>query len=188
LSNNIIYGTTRPGLIELTNTATLFGSNNWLSTSASTNGLDNSIRTASPSFKNAPAQDYTLAAGSACIGAANTIVYGLPGREYYRDENLKRRWRIRAAARDLGAFESTSTGAGIGPYDAFPQPKLDLKKSGSSAILSWPLYAANFKVEESTGIIDSNWIPSSMSRATGAAEFSASLPISTNQKIFRLKF
>ena len=64
-----------------------------------------------------PRYDFTLAAGSACIGAADTTVAGrLPTDEYFENETVTREYRVRASAEDLGAFEHDTTGPGIGPY------------------------------------------------------------------------
>jgi MYXO-CTERM domain-containing protein len=95
------------------------GKNNWLQTGASgTAGLTGSILGTAPGFNGAATQDFTLASGSACIGAANTSVAGLPTDEYYENETVTRMYRVRATAMDLGAFEHTTTGPDIGPYGA----------------------------------------------------------------------
>lgn len=123
-SDNIVSGTTRPFLVENTNAGSVSGVNNWLPSNATPGALTGSVQSAAPGFRNAATQDYTLASGSVCIGAANTSVYGLPGKEYYRNEITNRQWRARAAARDLGAFESTTTNSSVGPYDSAPLPRL----------------------------------------------------------------
>src|SRR6266436_5504640 len=115
VSDNIIYGTKTPLLIEDNSAATVTGVNNWLQTNASAGPLTGSVGSASPGFRNAAFEDYTITNGSVCIVAANTTVFGLPGKEYYRNEITNRQWRIRAAARDIGAFESTSTNSPVGP-------------------------------------------------------------------------
>src|SRR5262249_20807140 len=125
--NNIIYGTKTPSLVEDAVHGSVVGGNNWIQTNATAGPLTNSIQSASPGFRNAAAKDYTLSNGSACIGAATASVYGLPGKEYYQNESNSCEWRIRFAARDVGAFESTSTNAPVGPYDPFPRPNLNIK-------------------------------------------------------------
>jgi len=45
-------------------------------------------------------------------------VSGLPDKEYFQNETVTRQYRIRETSMDIGAFESTTTGPGIGPYDA----------------------------------------------------------------------
>ena len=87
--------------------------------------------------------DFTLAPASACIGAADTNIGGLPTAEYYENEVVTRMYRVRASALDLGAFEHTTTGAGIGPYgsdggitspgDASTGGPLDAEASGDSS-------------------------------------------------------
>ena len=116
LSNNIISGTTRPVLVETSAAATVTGTKNWLATGVAPGQLTDSVQSSAAGFANPGAMDFTLAPGSAAIGAASQEVTGLPDREYYRDEIEARMVRARASARDLGAFESTTTGAGIGPY------------------------------------------------------------------------
>ena len=110
-SDNIIYGTRTPLRIENTSAATVTGSHNWIQTNADGNSLTGSVQTASPGFCNVADGDYRLAQGSSSIGAADTSVLGLPAREYFQNEINNCQSRIRNAARDLGAFESTSTNA-----------------------------------------------------------------------------
>ncbi len=116
LSNNIIFGTNTPTLVEDTSLGTVTGTNNWLVTGATATGLTGSVFGSDPSFKNAAQNDFTLASGSQAIGAALNTVSGLPVSEYYRDESLKCNTRQRASARDIGAFESTTQGTGMGPH------------------------------------------------------------------------
>jgi hypothetical protein len=122
--NNIIYGTKTSTLIEDAVHGTITGANNWLQTNAAPGPLTGSIQTASPGFLNLATKDFTLATASPCIGAATAAVYGLPGKEYYHNELTRCQWRIRNAARDLGAFESTTTNSPAGPYDPQPRPAL----------------------------------------------------------------
>jgi hypothetical protein len=85
-----------------------------------------------PSFKNAAQNDYTLAAGSAAISAALNSVSGLPASEYYRNETVKCLYRSRANANDLGAFESTTQGTGIGPNGTPPNVGGSISTGGMS--------------------------------------------------------
>jgi hypothetical protein len=124
LSNNLIFGTDTPYLDD-TGAGTIAGTNNWIATAANAAKLSGTVTSAMPGFANAAAKDFTLAAGSACIGAASQSVSGLPTEEYYRDETVAREYRVRASAHDIGAFESTTMGAGIGPYGA-PPPMGDM--------------------------------------------------------------
>jgi len=149
ISDNIISGTKTAVLIESTAAATVTGMNNWLQTNASAGPLTASVRSATPGFRNPAGQDYTLTPGSACVRAANATVFGLPGREYFLNEATRCKWRIRAAARDLGAFESSSTSAAIGPYDSPPLPLLVIAKEGSIATVGWPLFAQDFRLYQS---------------------------------------
>ena len=60
--------------------------------------------------------------GGPFINAA-AAVPNTPITEYYRDHVVTRMYRVRNSVKDIGAFESTTTGPGIGPYDT--QPPLD---------------------------------------------------------------
>jgi hypothetical protein len=115
LSNNIVFGTTVPVLVETSSKATVTGSQNWLATGVDQGLLTASVRSASPGFTDPATNDFTLSAGSTAIGAANDSVTGLPNREYYRDETLTRMYRPRSTVHDIGAFESTTTGPGFHP-------------------------------------------------------------------------
>jgi hypothetical protein len=122
LSNNIVAGTTVPVLVETASAATVTGAANWLATSAATGGLAGSIQSVDPGFADPGGGDFTLAPGSAPIGKASQSVSGLPDREYDHDQPQARAYRTRASARDLGAFESTTSGAAVGPYGAPIEP------------------------------------------------------------------
>src|SRR5439155_25219296 len=148
--NNIIYGTKTPSLVEDAVHGTVSGANNWLQTNATPGLLTNLIQTASPAFRNHATEDYTLTAGSPCIGAANASVYGLPGKEYYLNETTNCQWRIRAAVHDVGAFESTTTSSPFGPYDPAPRPFLSMMPSAANAVIYWPLFAQDFQLEQNS--------------------------------------
>jgi MYXO-CTERM domain-containing protein len=120
MSNNVIAGG-KPYLIEDTSKGSVSGTNNWLATGTAPGSLVASVFGASP-FKAAASRDFTLAAGSNAIGAASQAVSGLPDKEYFQNETISRAYRLRATVKDVGAFESTTTGAGIGPYGAPPVP------------------------------------------------------------------
>ncbi len=143
VDDNIVYGTSQPILVEDGAHATVSGSSNWLQTGAAAVGLSGSLFGTAPGFANAAMDDFTLAPASACIGAADTNIGGLPTAEYYENEVVTRMYRVRASALDLGAFEHTTTGAGIGPYgsdggitspgDASTGGPLDAEASGDSS-------------------------------------------------------
>jgi hypothetical protein len=116
VNDNIVSGTSQPLLVEDGAHGTVTGKNNWLQMGAAAAGLTGSVFGAMPGFSNAASDDFTLAAGSHCIGAADTGVGGLPTDEYYQNETNARMYRVRASAMDLGAFEHTTTGVPIGPY------------------------------------------------------------------------
>jgi len=186
LSDDIISGTTRAFLIEDTNTGTVSGLNDWLKTGASTGPLVGCVQSASPGFRNAASQDYTLTNGSVCIGAASAAVLGLPGKEYWLNEVTNREWRIRAAARDIGAFESTSSNNPVGPYDAYPRPALSIAGGSLSVTTAWPLFAQDFQLQQSPALFPAMWssaIPPSITNATSVLD---TLPAGANG-FFRLK-
>jgi hypothetical protein len=189
ISDNVIYGTTVPYYIEDSPAGSASGVNNWMPLNAKPGVLSNSVQSASPGFLNPTAEDYHLAAGSACIGAANAAVYGLPGREYYYNEVTNLMWRPRAAARDIGAFESTSTNSPVGPYDPTPQPALNfnIAPRSTNALLSWPLFAQNFQLTQSPFLIPAAWNPAAVLYSTNASNITATVPITSSSEFFRLQ-
>ncbi len=116
LDNNLVSGTTVATLVEDAQHATVSGSNNWLQTGTPTAGLTASVLGADPGFNSAGADDFVPLASSPCVGAANVAVSGLPVAEYYENETIARMYRVRASAKDIGAFEHDTMGPGIGPY------------------------------------------------------------------------
>jgi hypothetical protein len=116
LDDNLVYGTSVATLIDDTSAASVTGSNNWLQTGTETNGLTGSVFGTNPSFNDTASDDFVPLASSACVGAANDTVAGLPVDEYYENEVVTRMYRVRASAKDIGAFEHDTTGPGIGPY------------------------------------------------------------------------
>ncbi len=115
LDDNLISGTTTATNVEDTAHGTVGGTHNWLPTGASATGLAATVFGADPRFAGAAQNDFTLAAGSPAIGAALAPTTGAPTQEYFRDETTTRMYRPRASDKDIGAFESTTSGAGIGP-------------------------------------------------------------------------
>src|SRR5262249_17422724 len=115
MSNNILVTSTTAYAIEDTNAGTMTGQNNWLQTGPHAQALLGSIFGASPML------DATnrLQSGSPAIGAAASV-QNTPITEYYLDDKTTRMYRVRNSVKDLGAFESTTTGPGIGPYDTQP--------------------------------------------------------------------
>jgi hypothetical protein len=147
ISDNIVSGTGRPFLNDNPAAGTVVGRNNWLRTNASFGPLIGSIQTASPGFLNAGAGDYRLAPNSPCINAADPNVFGLPGREYFLNEATNRLSRIRPSARDVGAFESVTSGTAIGPNDPEPRPELSISQTNVPARIAWPLFAQNYQLQ-----------------------------------------
>ena len=185
--NNIIYGTRTPSLVEDSIHGSVTDANNWIQTNATPGPLTNSIQSASPGFRDSVAKVYTLASNSLCIGAANPAVYGLPGKEYFLNEITNSQYRIRQAARDIGAFESTSTNSPIGPYDPAPRPSLRITLQGSNAVLSWPLFAQDYQLEQSAHLSGASWSPVPSSYSTNAVAISLNAPVSSSNNFFRLR-
>jgi hypothetical protein len=187
ISDNLIYNTTVPYYVETPAAGTVSGVNNWLGTGASSAGLTGTVAGSSPGFLNAAGGDYHLSVASACRAAANSSPYGLPGREYYYNETTNLMWRIRAAARDIGAFESTSTNAPIGPYDPPPQPSLGIKPGTNSASLTWPLFAQDYSVASSTLTAPAQWQPATYATLTNASNVTAIFTATSPHEFFRLQ-
>ena len=185
-SNNLVYGTTQPMLIDNTSFGVVTGVNNWLPNGATTGSLTASVKSVMPGFRNVSSQDYTLGPGSVCIGTANASVYGLPGKEYYQNEITNREWRIRAAARDIGAFENTTTSTPVGPYDPYPRPRMTISHSGPNVIFAWPLYAADFQLWEANTLPVVGWLPIAGVMTTNAVQVSTMAPLQGAEGFFRL--
>lgn len=132
LDDNLLVGTTAATHVEMTSVGQVTGTHNWLPTGADATGLQATVFGATPGFTNAAQGDYTLAAGSTAIGAALSPATGAPDHEYYRDETVTRMYRLRASAKDVGAFESTTTGPGAGPTGGVT-PGQDAGAGGSGA-------------------------------------------------------
>lgn len=115
LDDNLIAGTTAATHVEMTSAGKVTGTHNWLPTGADATGLAATVFGASPGFTNAAQEDFTLASGSSAVGAAMALPTGAPDHEYFRDETVTRMYRLRTTARDIGAFESTTAGGGVGP-------------------------------------------------------------------------
>jgi len=113
--NNLISGG-RPYLIEDAGHGSVAGTRNWMPTGTSPGALSETVFGSSP-FADPAARDFTLAPDSTAIGSASQEVSGLPDREYYQSETVTRMYRIRETELDIGAFESSTSGPGIGPYD-----------------------------------------------------------------------
>ena len=187
ISDNILSGTTVATLIEDTNAASVGGVNNWQPAGATASPLTNSVQSTSPNFNNPAEEDYRPAAGSACIGAADPSVYGLPGKEYYLNELTNCLWRPRPSALDIGALESTTAGSPVGPYDTPPQPQLSLLLSGGNAFLSWPLFAQDYQLQQSDFRSPLTWTVSPLSPVTNGTGLTSSVNFGSSQLFYRLQ-
>jgi len=115
LDDNLIVGTTAATRVEMTSVGKVTGTHNWLPTGTDATGLAATVFGANPGFTDAAQDDFTPASGSPAVGAAMALPTGAPDHEYFRDEIVTRMYRLRATAHDIGAFESTTTGGGVGP-------------------------------------------------------------------------
>ena len=115
-ANNVVSGTSVATLIEDSSHAALIGGTNWMQTGTPVGSLTGTVFGSSPGFSNAASLDFVPTAASACVGAANDTVSPVPLQEYYENETVTREYRQRATAKDIGAFEHDTSGAGIGPY------------------------------------------------------------------------
>ena len=113
ISNNVLTVSTTAFKIEDTGNGTVSGTNNWFLTGTTAAPLAASV------FGSDPMLDatYRPKAGSPIIGAAAALAPNTPTTEYYLDDKTTRMYRPRASWKDIGAFESTTIGPGIGPYD-----------------------------------------------------------------------
>ncbi len=118
LFNNVIVGSSAITAVRVPINGSFVGSKNWVPTGAAVaSTITGTIFGAAPGFLGA---SYRLGPGSAAIGAADESIIGLPDREYFENEVISRMFRPRTTARDLGAFESTTIGSGIGASAAAP--------------------------------------------------------------------
>ena len=188
VSNNIIFGTTLPTLIEDPIRGSVQGTNNWLQAGVSPGGLIASIFSLAPGFQNAATFDYTLTAGSSAIGTAAPLTPGLrPTREYFQNQIVARGFRTRLSARDLGALETTTVGAGIGPTDPPPSPVLSAQFIGGNVALAWPLTASGFVLEQITALDGSAaWTAVPGPSPNSAVGFSAAVPPPGGAAFYRL--
>ncbi len=189
ISDNIISGTTVPYYIEDASNGSASGVNNWLPSNATIGALLNTVQSTSPGFvnTNTTVEDYHLAPGSVCIGAANSQIYGLPGREYFYNEATNLMWRPRAAARDIGAFESTSMDEPVGPYDSTPQPEMNITASPGILSVSWPLFAQDFQIDQSSLSNPPTWTPASLTLTTNTDNVATIIPVDSASHFYRLR-
>lgn len=188
VSNNIISGTTLPILIEDPVHASVQGTNNWLKTGVAPGGLTGSIFSAAPGFQNAGAFDYTLAPGSAAIGTAATLPPGLaPAREYFQNQTVTLQFRPRSRAQDIGALESSTSGASFGPNDVQPLPTLTTQLVAGNVMLTWPLTASGFGLQQ-VGTLDGSaaWATIPGLYPSSAAGFGFTLPQPVGKAFYRL--
>ncbi len=188
ISNNIVSGTGAPVLVEQAASAFVLGTNNWLPAGSSAGPLANSVFSSVPGFTNPGAKDYTLAPGSAAIGSAGVLAAGLaPFREYFQNETVSRKYRVRASSRDIGAFESSTTGVATGPYDPQPLPALGIISSSGSLIFTWSLTASAFVLEQAGVLgVPASWKETAGTYSPAAGGFSLTIPRPAGSGFYRL--
>lgn len=125
LDNNAVMGVARVFSCDdpLQSNWSADGTHNWVSEGVA--GLEDLAATstgADPMFRDLAGRDLVPLTESPLVGAAEAGVTDAPTKEYYRDEVVGMRWRWRTTARDVGAFESTTASAPVGPYDEPPPP------------------------------------------------------------------
>jgi MYXO-CTERM domain-containing protein len=113
ISNNVLTVSTTAFKIEDTSNGTVSGQNNWFLTGTADAPLTGSVFGADPMFQAA------YRPGTPLIGAAASV-QNTPITEYYLDDKTTRMYRVRQSVLDIGAFESSTTGPGIGSYDTPP--------------------------------------------------------------------
>jgi len=96
-------------VIEDPSTGAVTGTNNYMPPGGVPASLTVTVYGGNP-FTNPAGREFTLAASSAPINAANQSVSGLPDKEYFQNETVTSMYRVRFKANDIGAFESTTTG------------------------------------------------------------------------------
>ncbi|HEY8042290.1 MAG TPA: MYXO-CTERM sorting domain-containing protein [Polyangiaceae bacterium] len=116
VDDNVVSGTNAPVLVEDPTHGTVTGTHNWMMSGVGTGPLTGTVYGASAGFVDPASENFHLAPGSPCIGAASSSgLSDLPTAEYWQDEKVTRMFRARATVNDIGAFESTTTGPPQGP-------------------------------------------------------------------------
>lgn len=117
IDDNVIVNAGEAVHVEDSTHAAVSGTNNWMTTGSDPTPLSGTVMGTDPSFIDAGAEDFHLGAGSTAMGAAaSSGIMDLPDAEYWENEIVTRMWRARLTVKDIGAFESTTTGTPMGPY------------------------------------------------------------------------
>ena len=73
-------------------------------------------------------------------------------------------------------------------YGDSSAPSLSIARWNASMILTWPVSALNFQLQENTNLaLPNSWSPVEQSGVTNGAQISVSVPASAPRKFFRLK-
>jgi uncharacterized delta-60 repeat protein len=71
--------------------------------------------------------------------------------------------------------------------DSFAPPSLNIARSDSAVIVSWPVPGLNFQLQESTNLFPAAWSPVVQTAVTNAGQMSVTVPGTVGRKFFRLK-
>ena len=73
-------------------------------------------------------------------------------------------------------------------YGDFATPALNIARSNSFAVLSWPAAFGNYQLQESTNVaLPNSWSPVAQPAVTNAGQISVTVPTAVGRKFFRLK-
>jgi hypothetical protein len=89
------------------------------------------------------------------------------------------------AVSDVRANELNATYT-AGSVFVNPVPKLDIMRSGQSAVLSWPVWAEGFSVQSRDLLLSRNWTNVSGTVQTNVGNLTLTVPVTGEAKYFRL--
>lgn len=101
-------------------------------------------------------------------------------------------WTIQIIPTDVDNSDSTGFGQGIWStwitqLQVASVPQLTIARSGADALISWPLFAANFQLQSNDNLNSTNWAPVTQPLTTNGNQISTLVPISSPQNFFRLQ-
>jgi uncharacterized delta-60 repeat protein len=72
-------------------------------------------------------------------------------------------------------------------YGSSVAPSLSIARSNAFVIVSWPVNALNFQLQESTNLLPAAWSPVAQAAVTNAGQISVTVPTTVGRKFFRLR-